>query len=316
MSTPLSIKPPPEWPLGHVGFVALLGRPNTGKSTLLNSVLDYHLAAVSPRPQTTRRRLLGVYSTDGMQALFLDTPGVHAGGGPLDEAMQEGVRRALHDADVVVLMADPTRLPGQAEDQKVLELAIAAHKPVILVLNKRDVTNAEQQEAVRAFFAPSLPPATPVVHISALNKGSLGPLLAAIRARLPEGPFLYPADMLTDTIERHVGAELIREVLLDLLSAELPHAIAVEIEAWKELHDQREISAVLHVERDSQKRIVIGEGGRMIKQIRDDAKKKLAELCGAPVHLDLWVKVSDDWRKNKNRLGEFGLLPGFSGKGR
>ena len=316
MSTPLSIKAPEEWPVGRVGFVALLGRPNTGKSTLLNTLLDYHLAAVSPRPQTTRRRLLGVYSTTDMQALFLDTPGVHAGDSTLDVAMLEGVRRALRDADAVVLLGDPTRLPGQAEDQQVLELAKACRKPVILAINKRDASNQEQQEAVRTFYGAGLPADTPVVKISALDKGSLGPLLAALRTKLPEGPFLYPADMLTDTLERHVGAELIREVLLDQLSAEIPHAMAVEIEAWKEYDNQREISAVLHVERDSQKRIVIGEGGNMIKRIRVESAKKLAELCGVPVHLDLWVKISADWRKRKERLDEFGLLPGFTGKGR
>ena len=296
-----------DWPRGRVGHVALLGRPNTGKSTLLNALLDFHLAAVSPKPQTTRRQLLGIASGAGYQFLFLDTPGVHEPQDELGEAMLNAVRGALRDADVVVCITDPTREPG-AEDRLVAELGARAGKPVVLLLNKRDVHKPEQRQVTEAFYRQILPSDTLSLAVTALEPRTLEPLVEAIRARLPEGPFLYPADTLTTAFERQIGAELIRETLLDVLRDEVPHATAITIESWDESREERRISATLHVERDSQKAIIIGERGLQIKEIRQIACEKLEALVDAPVFLELWVKVSKDWRRHRTSLRDFGYI--------
>jgi GTP-binding protein Era len=295
-----------SWPSGRVGYVAILGRPNTGKSTLLNQLLQAHLAPVSEKPQTTRRRLLGVYSAAGMQILFLDTPGLHDADSLLDAAMRGAIRRALADADVILCMADPTRAFGR-EDAGVAEAAGQRGRPVVVLLNKSDLASAAQQAAAAEEWKRALPQAC-ILAGSALRPASLGPLLAALGERLPEGPFLYPADTLTDAFERQLGVDLIREAVLEILRDEVPHATAVEIEEWGEKGEQRQIRAVLHVERSAQKPIVLGAGGSRIREIRIAAQAKLAEMCGVPVRLQLWVKVSPDWRRNPTKLREFGYL--------
>ena len=295
-----------RWPSGKVGYVALLGRPNTGKSTFLNTVLDFHLAAVSEKPQTTRRRLLGVYVDEGSQLLFLDAPGVHVPKDALGEAMARAIERTLRDADMIVCVADPTRDPGE-EDRLVAERAAGAGKTAILAINKTDIAAPEQVESMRLFYSQHLGEA-PVYSVVALRRESLAGLLDGIKAALPTGPFLYPPDDLTNVIEREIGAELIREVLLDKLREEVPHGVAVTIESWQELGEERQISAVLHVEREQHKLIVIGRRGAMLRRIREAAVAQLATLCGARVHLELWVKVARNWRRRKSKLREFGLL--------
>lgn len=296
------------WANGQVGYVALLGRPNAGKSTFLNAVLDFHLAAVSAKPQTTRRQLLGIASGKDFQMLFLDTPGVHKPTDPLGESMLNAIRGALRDADVVVCLVDPTREPG-AEDQLTAELAAKTGKPVLLALNKRDIFSSAQGQASEAFYRQFLPDAI-TFSICAPDNRTLQQLLAAIKERLPAGPFMYSPDTMTTTYERQIGAELIREVLLSELRDEVPHATAVTIDAWEEGGERRQISATLHVEHNGQKAIIIGEGGRQIKRIRQLACEKLTDLCGAPVFLELWVKVSKDWRKHRTCLRDFGYLGG------
>lgn len=293
-------------PVGKVGYVALLGRPNTGKSTFLNTVLNYHLAPVSRKPQTTRKRLLGVYSEDGAQILFLDTPGIHEGGSELDVAMMSAIRHSLQSADVVLCLVDPTRRPG-AEDQLAAKTAAAAAKPVIIGLNKSDLATPEEQAAAEKFWRELIPAGT-VLRFCALQLLTLQPVLQALRERLPQGPFLCPPDTLTDAFERVLGTELIREALLENLEEEVPHATAVVIDAWEEDPDRRRIRATLHVEREQQKAILIGAGGQMIKRLRLEARKKLEDLCGMRVELTLWVKVTPDWRRNKGALREFGYL--------
>jgi len=295
-----------DWPTGKVGYVALLGRPNTGKSTFLNTVLDVHLAAVSAKPQTTRRRCLGVHTDDGSQVLFLDAPGVHAPKHELDAAMCRAIARALEDADLVLCIADAARAPGE-EDRTVAEHAAASGKPAILAINKTDVSTEEQVAAMRDFYGGFLPDA-PAYPVAAIRPETLEPLMAALKDALPHGPFLYPPDTLTDVAERWVGAELIREALLENLRQEVPHAMAVTIDSWKESDRGRRIEATLHVEREPQKRIVVGRGGRMIQRLRDAAARKLEGLCGVPVTLRLWVKVDPDWRRKKAKLRDFELL--------
>lgn len=294
-----------SWPTGRVGYVALLGRPNTGKSTLLNTVLDYHLCAVSSKPQTTRKHFLCVLTDACSQILFLDAPGVHRPVHALDEAMSRAIEHTLGDADVVLCMTDATRAPGE-EDTMVAQSAAGSGKPVVLAINKVDVASGEQVEQARRFFLDALPGA-PVFCVSSIQADSLVPLLDAIRGMLPEGPFFYPPDTLTDVYERHIGAELIREALLENLREEIPHAMAVTIESWKELPDCRRVSANLYVERDGQRGIVLGHRGKMIGRIRETAQKKLEELCGMPVRLELWVKVLRDWRRKRGALRELDL---------
>lgn len=290
------------WPTGRTGYVALLGRPNVGKSTFLNAVLEFHLAAVSSKPQTTRARCLGVLSEEGSQVCFLDAPGVHRPRHALDEAMDDAIHRALEDADVVLCIADATRAPGD-EDALVAERTATATVPCFLAINKTDAAEEAQVEEMASFYGRRLGDA-PVFRMAAVKRETLEPVLTAVRSALPVGPFLYPQDSLTDVYERDLGAELIREALLELLRQEVPHSMAVAITRWQERGDRRAIDAELYVERDHHKHIVIGRGGSMIKRIRGRARRKLEELCGARVRLKLWVKVAADWRRKGRRARE------------
>lgn len=285
------------WPSGRVGYVALLGRPNVGKSTLLNSLLDYHLAAVSAKPQTTRRRWLGIYCEDACQILFLDTPGVHQPKMALGEAMQGAVTKAVKDADVLVVLADALRTQGE-EDGLVAERAAGARSPVLLAVNKCDAAGDEQIATAEVFYRQRLGDDVDVFHISGSTRDTLDGLLDAIRNHLPEGPFLYDPEELTDASVRELGADLIREAVMNELRQEVPHATAVTVETWDESSSPARVEATLHVERDSQKGIVVGQGGKTIGSIRRQAEALLSESFG-PVDLSLWVKVSKDWRKRR-----------------
>ena len=295
-----------EHRIGKTGYVALLGRPNTGKSTLLNTVLHRHLAAVSPKPQTTRKYLLGIQTDDDSQILFLDAPGIHSGKIAIDEAMDASIRRVMHDADVVVCMVDPTREPG-AEDGLAVDAAVRSKKPVIIAINKNDVAKEEQVAASLEFYRRNLPDA-PVVRIVALERDKVEPLLTLIKERLPEGPFLYSDDEMTDVYERDVAAELIRETLLEELKQEVPHCVAVTIDSWKTEGNRVSIEATLKVERPGHRGIILGQGGSMIKHIRECATAKIAEFCEAKVNLRLFVKVVPDWRNRKRFLKDIRLM--------
>jgi GTP-binding protein Era len=295
-----------DWPRGRVGYVALLGRPNVGKSTFLNTVIGQHLAAVSALPQTTRRRFLGIYSDVGVQMLFLDAPGVHRPADELGQCMDRAVLRVLGEADVVLCIADPTRAPGEEDGLVAARAAAATTEAVILALNKCDAATVEQMARTEAFYRGHLPAAV-VQRVSALDRASLLPLLASITQALPEGPFLYDPEQLTDSFERDIGAELIREACLLHLRQEVPHALAVAIDEWADAARPVRIQATLHVERESQKGIVVGHGGAVIAAIRKDAQARLKVLCDGPVTLRLWVKVSPDWRERRGLLRDFRL---------
>lgn len=286
------------WPSGKVGYVALLGRPNVGKSTLLNSLLDHHLAAVSAKPQTTRRRWLGIYCEEDCQLLFLDTPGVHQPKMALGEAMQGAITKAVRDADVLVILVDALRRQGE-EDGLVAERAAAAARiPALLAINKCDEATDEQIAVAEDFYRQRLGDDIPAFHVSGCERSTLDELLQAIRDRMPDGPFLYDPDELTDATVRELGADLIREVVMTVLRQEVPHATAVTIEQWDEGATPPQVQATLHVERDSQKGIVVGQNGQTIGQIRREAEALLSDTFG-PVKLKLWVKVSKDWRKRR-----------------
>lgn len=304
MSPSLSLEELLDPPRGRTGAVGLLGRPNTGKSTFVNTVLQCHLVPVSAKPQTTRRNCLGIHTTPAAQILFLDAPGVHLGNDALDEAMDQAVNETLKDADVILVLCDPTRPPGE-EDAMVGKRAAGAGKGVFLGLNKTDTATPAQIEAMEAFYRRFLPDA-PAWRISALQRETIEPLLDAIVQTLPEGPFLFPPDDLTNATERDLAVELIREALLEELREEIPHAIAVTIEDWQDRPDGGStVEATLHVERENHKRIIIGSKGSMIKRLRREAAQRLETLCERPVALRLWVKVSPKWRKNKHALRNF-----------
>lgn len=293
---------------GHTGVVTLLGRPNTGKSTLLNTMLGCHLAAVSDKPQTTRKQLLGIYNDRDSQLMFLDAPGVHHAKLAIDEAMDLSISKSLDEADVVVCMLDPTREPG-AEDALVSQLAAKSAKPVLLILNKSDISTKEQQERALEFYRQSVPD-SPVVYLTATEKSSVARLIAKLKMMLPVGPFLFDRDNITDVYERDIAAELIREVLLEELQKEIPHCIAVTIDFWHVLKDRIEISATLNLERENHKGIVIGQGGKMIKRLRQRSSEKIANFCQTAISLELHIKIVPNWRKKLNYLRDFKLLPG------
>ena len=285
----------------RAGFVALLGPPNVGKSSLLNAFLGQRLAIVSPKPQTTRSRILGILPRGDAQILFLDTPGRHRGTKPLNSSLNAIVDEVTRDCDVALLLVDRSR--GWSEVHGELAEALAnAGRELLVVWTKCDLppSAASESEIPAALAAGALP-------VSARKGKGLEGLLDAIVARLPISPPLYGADDLTDRPLRFLCAELIREAAMGLLAEELPHAIAVEIHSFEEGGPRpTRIRADLLVERDSQKRIVVGQGGQKIKQIGIRARQAIETLIGAKVHLELFVKVDPQWSKSARRMLELG----------
>jgi len=287
------------------GFAAIIGRPNVGKSTMMNQVLGQKIAIMSDKPQTTRNKIHGVYTTDRMQIVFLDTPGIHKPKSKLGEYMNEQAASALGEVDVVLFIADAQEMPG-AGDRYVISQFKGIETPVFLVLNKIDLVHPDSLlpliDAYRGLHA-----FAEVVPISALYGNNVGTLLEAIGRYLPEGPLYYPPDQVTDHPEQFICAELIREKILQLTREEVPHSVAVTVEDMR----QREngvvyVSAVIYVERESQKGIIIGKGGAMLKQIGQLARQDIERLLGSPIYLELWVKVKKDWRNQEHVLRTLG----------
>ena len=300
----------------RAGFCAIVGLPNVGKSTLLNRVLGVRLVAVSPKPQTSRHRVLGVHTieVDGepAQIAYVDTPGVQAGKGPLRRYMHDQAMAAAAECDVALLVidvADPMgRTPARLVEPDAQDLAarVVAH-PAVIALNKVDLVAKPTLLPLIEAWTRWRPDAE-VVPIAAATGDGLGPLEAAIARRLPEGPALYPDDVITDRHDRFLAAELIREQLYLQLGKELPYASAVVIETWDEnpARDAVTIRAVIVVERDSQKAIVIGKGGARIKQLGIAAREALAELLEIKVHLSLFVKVMPEWSSGETTMRRLG----------
>jgi GTP-binding protein Era len=286
----------------RAGFVAVVGKPNVGKSTLMNRYVGQKVAIVSPKPQTTRRRILGIRTDDRAQIVFVDTPGIHEPLHKLGEVMVETARRAVPDADVVLFVVDAAA-PPTSEDEQVAEfLREHSRAPVILALNKIDLTGPEAVAAMAERYG-SLLDAAVSVPISATEGIGTEDLLLTIIGHLPPGPQYYSPDQVTDQPERIIGAELIREQVLHFTHEEVPHAVEVVIEEWKQRREGLTyISANVFVEKESQKGIVIGSGGSMLKRIGQAARRELERLVGHQVYLDLWVKVRKRWRKDENAL--------------
>ncbi|HHX65332.1 MAG TPA: GTPase Era [Chloroflexi bacterium] len=291
------------------GFVALVGKPNVGKSTLLNAWLGYRIAPVSPKPQTTRDRLLGILTREDAQVVFVDTPGIHEPRNKLGEYMVGEARRAIPDADVVVFMVDASEPPRRADEEVAAIVSGLRDVPVILTLNKTDLlTPEERQQRTEAYQ--SLGEFDETVLISALEGIHRDELLEHIISLLPLGPRFFPEDQITDAQERFVAAEMIREQALHLLEQEVPHALAVLVHEFAERpNDMIYISATLYTEKESQKGIVIGRKGAMLKRIGQEARVALEEFLGRKVFLELWVKVRKNWRRNEMFLRQLGYRP-------
>jgi len=288
------------------GYVALVGKPNVGKSTLLNAWLGAKIAAVSPKPQTTRNRLLGILTRDDAHAIFVDTPGLHLPRTKLGAYMVDEARRAIPDADVVMFIVDISTPPTQADIAIADLLRALRAESVILTLNKADLAAPEALEGHRIAYE-ALGPFTATRAISALDGAQCDRLLELVIAKLPLGPRYYPADQLSDQQERFIAAELIREQALKLLEQEVPHALAVLVDEFKERPNNiTYIAATLYVEKDSQKGIVIGREGSMLKRIGKEARLALEDFLGGPVYVELWVKVRKNWRHNERDLRQFG----------
>lgn len=306
------------------GFVTLIGRPNVGKSTLLNALLGEKLAITSPKPQTTRRRIQGILTLpEEAQIIFIDTPGIHRPRHKLGEKMVKAAEEALEGIDAVILVIDAVDgfIPW---DREIAELVAKAEQPVLAVWNKVDAVDsaggsaeycaedcaeghAKLDQAMQAFRQQY--PEWPTFAVSAINGQGIEQLIAAVIQLLPENPPYFPDDILTDDPERVIVAELVREQALALLNQEVPHAVAVEVTDMKERGgDAREyVAATIYVERESQKGIIIGNGGSMLKEIGRRARVEIESLLGRPVYLDLWVKVKKDWRDSDSKLRELGF---------
>ena len=288
-----------------VGFVSIIGRPNAGKSTLMNAIVGDKVAITSDKPQTTRKKILGVANVAGGQIAFLDTPGIHKPVHRMNQRMVDSAVEALREADVAVLVIDVTEKTG-AGDHYVLDMLEKAHRPVILAINKIDAVKKNELLPIISGHAKALP-FLAIVPISAFNKEGLDSLTKEILAALPEGERLYDEDYLTDQSVRSMSAELIREKVLRYTRDELPYTTAVVIDQFEEPEHPgglTRIFASILVEGESQKPIIIGKGGQMIKAIGTDARKDLQKLLGGKVHLELHVKVKSDWRDDERVLDQ------------
>jgi GTP-binding protein Era len=296
-------------PEGHrSGFVAVIGRPNVGKSTLMNQYVGEKVAIVSSKPQTTRSRILGILTQEKFQVIFVDTPGIHRPLHRLGQIMVDTATNVIPDADVVLFMVDASVLP-QEEDRmiaNILEQRAAA--PVLLVLNKMDLLSPENVTPHTEAYWELAPFCDDWMMTIATEGVNLGELLERIVAMLPEGPRYYPREYITDQTEREIVAELIREQVLRHTYHEVPHSVAVVVEEFKEREeDVIYIAASIFVEKESQKGIIIGRRGRMIRQIGSDGRQAIERLIGGRVYLDLWVKVRKRWREDDRQLRRLGF---------
>lgn len=289
------------------GYVAILGAPNAGKSTLLNRLVGTKVSIVSPKVQTTRTRVLGIALAGAAQVVFIDTPGIFAPKRRLERAMVHAAWSGAADADLVVLVVDASRKSVGEDARAIIDGLAKAGRKAILALNKIDLVKRERLLGLAAELdATGI--FTDVFMISAETGDGVGDLMAAIVGRLPEGPWLFPEDQVSDMPMRLIAAEVTREHLFRQLHDELPYAIAVESESWEEFKDGSvKITQVVYVQRDSQKAIVLGQGGRRIKAVREAAQAELAQMLERRIHLFLHVKVREGWPEDRERYRDLGL---------
>lgn len=288
------------------GFVAIIGRPNVGKSTLMNHLIGQKIAIMSDKPQTTRNKIHGVYTTNDTQIVFLDTPGIHKPQSKLGNYMMQTAESALKEVEAALFLVDVSEGIGGG-DRYIIEQLKKVKTPVFLVMNKIDKIEPEQLLPMIAQYN-ELYPFAEIVPISALNGNNVTTLLEQLSRYLPEGPQYYPADQITDHPEQFVCAELIREKILHMTREEVPHSIAVAIEDMRvQENGVVYIGAVIFVERDSQKGIIIGKRGDFLKEVGKQARKDIEALLGSRTFLELWVKVKKDWRNQDRVLKDLGF---------
>ncbi|RFB38783.1 GTPase Era [Brevibacillus sp. VP] len=289
------------------GFVSIIGRPNVGKSTLLNQVVGQKVAIMSNKPQTTRNQIRAVYTTDKGQLIFIDTPGIHKAKSKLGDYMVAAAENTLNEVDLVLFVIDATEKRGAGEEY-ILERLKKVNTPVFLVINKIDQIHPEDLLPLIDEYRKHHD-FKQIVPISALQGNNTDALLQSILLEMPEGPMYYPADQVTDHPERFIVAELIREKVLHLTREEIPHSIAVTVEEMKRGENGKTlyIYAAIYVERDSQKGILIGKRGDMLKEISKRARVDMERLLGEKIFLEVWVKVKKDWRNQERMLRNFGF---------
>ena len=299
------------------GYVAIVGKPSAGKSTLLNAFLGQKISIVTHKPQTTRERILGILTQPNAQVIFIDTPGMHQPEHKLGQYMVEAIHSAIADADVIVFLVDITSMPN-ADDRRIAQAlnSLPQPRPVILAINKMDhvVPPLELKGRIEAYWALASTPegAEPPapwewIMLSATRGDNRAKLLEKIVAALPEGPMYYPEDQITDRQERQIAAELIREQVLLHVKQEIPHGVAVVVEQYNERSNGSvHIGATIYVEKDTHKAIVIGSGGAMLKQIGADARHEIQRMIGTKAFLELWVKVRKNWRQDEREVRRLG----------
>jgi GTPase len=285
------------------GFVNILGNPNVGKSTIMNALVGEKLSIITSKAQTTRHRIMGIVNGDDFQIVYSDTPGIIKPRYKLQEAMMSFVRVALTDADVILYVTDVKENPSAEKEykEKIKESGI----PVIIAVNKIDLSNQEELEKITDTWKGSFP-GSPVIPVSGLNKFNLDTLLNAILSRLPEGEPFFPKDQLTDKYERFFASEILREKILINYREEVPYSVEVEIESFTEEEKIIRIRALIHVERESQKGILIGHKGTMLKKVGTGARRDMEDFFDKKVFLELYVKVTKDWRDKPALLKRFG----------
>ncbi|MDZ4801740.1 MAG: GTPase Era [Bryobacteraceae bacterium] len=297
------------------GFVSIVGRPNAGKSTLLNALVGTHLAIVADKPQTTRVNVQGILNSEGAQIVFVDSPGIHKANSAYNRRMMQEVRVALDERDLILYVADATRY-FNSEDDHAVDLVRKSKTPAFLVLNKIDrLDNKAEMLAVLEKYKTQFE-FNEYIPISAQEGDGLDKLKELILQYLPEGPAYFPTDQVTDQPERFMASELIREKILHVTRQEVPHSVAVFIEHWEEKPKLTRISANIYVERQGQKGILIGSGGSTLKQIGTAARQDIEEMLGAKVFLELFVKVQANWRENPAFLNQLDWKASIAGGGR
>jgi GTP-binding protein Era len=295
-------------PKGHKsGFISIIGRPNVGKSTFLNRVIGQKIAIMSDKPQTTRNKVQGVLTTNDAQFIFIDTPGIHKPKHKLGDFMMKVAQNTLKEVDVILFMVNAQEGFGRGEEF-ILEKFLSVRTPIFLVINKIDQVHPDELLKIIESYKEKYE-FSEIIPISALEGNNVETLLGQIKEYIPEGPQFYPADQVTDHPERFIVSELIREKALHLTREEIPHSLAVTIDKMERREDKDviHVMATIIVERDSQKGIVIGKQGKMLKEIGKRARVDIENLLGSKVFLELWVKVQKDWRNKMSQLRDFGF---------